>query len=55
MLGENVQWVQNVGAAYGKAILGSGGREEVQLDGNSASAASLLTGTCGRAPGARGR
>lgn len=31
MLGDNTQWVQNVRAAGGKAVLRSGGREEVQL------------------------
>lgn len=31
MLGENAQWVRNVRAAGGKAVLRSGGREEVQL------------------------
>ena len=31
MLGENVNWVQNVRAAGGRAALRSGGREEVQL------------------------
>lgn len=32
MLGENTQWVRNVRAAGGKAILQSGGREHVRLD-----------------------
>src|SRR5215469_1023355 len=32
MLGENVNWVQNVRAAGGKAVLRSGGREDVQLE-----------------------
>lgn len=32
MLGENVQWVLNVRAAGGKAVLRSGGREDVQLE-----------------------
>ncbi len=31
MLGENVQWVRNVRAAGGKAVIRSGGREEVRL------------------------
>ncbi|MBI4516222.1 MAG: nitroreductase family deazaflavin-dependent oxidoreductase [Deltaproteobacteria bacterium] len=31
MLGENVQWVHNVRAAGGVAVLRSGGREEIQL------------------------
>ena len=33
MLGENVQWFQNVRAASGRAVLRSGRREEVQLEG----------------------
>ncbi len=32
MLGENVQWVRNVRAAGGKAVLRSGGLEEVRLE-----------------------
>jgi len=32
MLGEDVNWVQNVRAAGGRAVLRSGGREEVQLE-----------------------
>ena len=32
MLGENVQWVLNVRAAGGRAVLRSGGSEEVRLD-----------------------
>jgi hypothetical protein len=32
MLGDNVSWVQNVRAAGGKAVLRSGGREEIQLE-----------------------
>src|SRR5438132_11465033 len=32
MLGNNVQWVQNVRAAGGRAVLRSGGREEVDLE-----------------------
>jgi hypothetical protein len=32
MLGDNVNWVQNVRAAGGRAVLRSGGREEVQLE-----------------------
>jgi len=31
MLGDNTQWVRNVHAAGGKAVLRSGGNEEVQL------------------------
>jgi deazaflavin-dependent oxidoreductase (nitroreductase family) len=36
MLGENAQWVRNVRAAGGRAVLRSGGREEVQLEEVSA-------------------
>jgi deazaflavin-dependent oxidoreductase (nitroreductase family) len=32
MLGENVQWVLNVRASGGKAVLCSGGREDIQLE-----------------------
>ncbi len=32
MLGEHVQWVHNVRAAGGRAVLRSGGREEVHLE-----------------------
>jgi len=32
MLGEDAQWVRNVRASGGKAVLRSGGREEVQLE-----------------------
>jgi len=32
MLGDNVQWVLNVRAAGGSAVLRSGGREEIQLE-----------------------
>jgi hypothetical protein len=32
MLGDNTQWVRNVRAAGGKAVLRSGGYEDVQLD-----------------------
>ncbi len=32
MLGENVQWVRNVRAAGGRAVLRSGGREDVRLE-----------------------
>jgi hypothetical protein len=44
MLGDNVSWVQNVCAAGGRAILRSGGREQVQLEEVPAEQ---------RAPGAR--
>jgi hypothetical protein len=32
MLGDNVQWVRNVRASGGKAVLRSGGREDVRLE-----------------------
>jgi hypothetical protein len=44
MLGENVHWVHNVRAAGRRAVLQSGGREEVHLE---------EVPTKGRAPGAR--
>ena len=54
MLGDNVQWVQNVRAAGGKAILRSGGREEVQLEEVPADQrAPILRAYLHRAPGAR--
>jgi hypothetical protein len=36
MLGDNAQWVRNVRAAGGKAVLRSGGHEDVQLEEISA-------------------
>jgi len=54
MLGDNVQWVQNVRAAGGRAILRSGGREEVQLeDVPTDERAPILRAYLQRAPGAR--
>jgi len=54
MLGENVQWVQNVRAAGGRAVLRSGGREEVQLEEVPADErAPILKAYLQRAPGAR--
>jgi deazaflavin-dependent oxidoreductase (nitroreductase family) len=54
MLGDNVQWVQNVRAAGGRAVLRSGGREEVQLDEVPADQrAPILRAYLRRAPGAR--
>lgn len=54
MLGENVQWVQNVRAAGGKAVLRSGGREQVQLEEVPAERrAPILKAYLQRAPGAR--
>jgi deazaflavin-dependent oxidoreductase (nitroreductase family) len=54
MLGENVNWVQNVRAAGGKALLHSGGREKVHLEEVAASQrAPILKAYLQRAPGAR--
>ena len=54
MLGEDVQWVQNVRAAGGRAVLRSGGREEVQLEELPADErAPVLRAYLQRAPGAR--
>jgi len=54
MLGENVQWVHNVRAAGGRAVLRSGGREEVQLEEVPADQrAPILRAYLQRAPGAR--
>jgi hypothetical protein len=54
MLGENVRWLQNVRAAGGRAVLRSGGREEVQLEEVPRDArAPILRAYLQRAPGAR--
>jgi deazaflavin-dependent oxidoreductase (nitroreductase family) len=54
MLGEQANWVQNVRAAGGKAVLRSGGREEVQLEEVPAGQrAPILKAYLQRAPGAR--
>jgi deazaflavin-dependent oxidoreductase (nitroreductase family) len=54
MLGENVQWVHNVRAAGGRAVLRSGGREKVQLEELPAEQrAPILKAYLRRAPGAR--
>jgi hypothetical protein len=54
MLGENVQWVHNIRAAGGRAVLRSGGREEIQLDEVPADQrAPVLKVYLQRAPGAR--
>jgi deazaflavin-dependent oxidoreductase (nitroreductase family) len=54
MLGDNVQWVQNVRAAGGKAVLSQGGRQEVQLvEIPVEQRASILKAYLQRAPGAR--
>jgi deazaflavin-dependent oxidoreductase (nitroreductase family) len=54
MLGENVNWVQNVRAAGGRAALRSGGREEVHLEEVPAEQrAPVLRAYLQHAPGAR--
>jgi len=54
MLGENVQWVQNVRAAAGKAALRRGAREDVQLEELPADQrAPILQAYLQRAPRAR--
>lgn len=54
MLGEHVHWVHNVRAAEGRAVLKSGGREEVYLEEVAASQrAPILRAYLQRAPGAR--
>jgi deazaflavin-dependent oxidoreductase (nitroreductase family) len=54
MLGDDVQWVLNVRAAGGKAVLRSGGREEIQLEEVPAGErAPILKAYLKRAPGAR--
>jgi deazaflavin-dependent oxidoreductase (nitroreductase family) len=54
MLGDNTQWVQNVRAAGGHAVLRSGGREAVQLDELPADQrAPILKAYLQRADGAR--
>ena len=54
MLGDDVHWVQNVRATGGRAVLRSGGREEVQLEEVPADQrAPILRAYLQRAPGAR--
>jgi hypothetical protein len=54
MLGDNTQWVRNVRAAGGKAVLRAGGYEEVQLEEIPAGErAPLLKAYLQAAPGAR--
>ena len=54
MLGDDVQWVQNVRAAGGRAVVRSGGREEIQLEEVPADQrAPILRAYLQRAPGAR--
>ena len=54
MLGENTQWVRNIRASGGKAVLKSGGREDVQLEEIPADQrAPILKAYLQAAPGAR--
>lgn len=54
MLGENVQWVKNVRAAGGRAVIHSRGREEVHLEEVPVDQrAPILKAYLHRAPGAR--
>jgi len=54
MLGENINWVQNVRAASGRAVLHSGRREEVHLEEvPTEQRAPILKAYLQRAPGAR--
>jgi deazaflavin-dependent oxidoreductase (nitroreductase family) len=54
MLGENVQWIHNVRSAGGRAVLRSGGREEVHLEEVLTNQrAVILKAYLQRAPGAR--
>ena len=54
MLGDSTQWVRNVRAAGGRAVLRSGGREDVQLVEISADRrAPILKAYLQAAPGAR--
>lgn len=54
MLGDNVQWVLNVRAAGGRAVLRSGRREQIQLEEIPVvERAPILKAYLQRAPGAR--
>ena len=54
MLGDNTQWVRNVRASGGKAVLRNGGREDVQLEEIPADQrAPILKAYLQAAPGAR--
>jgi hypothetical protein len=54
MLGDNVQWVENVRASAGRAVLRSGGREAIHLEEVPVSErAPILKAYLKRAPGAR--
>jgi hypothetical protein len=54
MLGDNTQWVRNVRASGGRAVLRSGGREDVQLEEiPTDQRAPILKAYLQAAPGAR--
>jgi hypothetical protein len=54
MLGDNVQWVRNVRAAGGRAVLRRGGRQEIHLEEVPVDQrAPILRAYLQRAPGAR--
>ncbi len=54
MLGDNVQWVRNVRASDGRAVLRSGAREEIQLEEVPVDQrAPILRAYLQQAPGAR--
>ena len=54
MLGDNVQWVHNIRASGGRAVLRSGAREEIHLEEVPAEQrAPILRAYLQRAPGAR--
>lgn len=54
MLGENVNWVRNVRAAHGDAVIRSGSRKEVHLEEIPVDqCAAILKAYLRRAPGAR--
>lgn len=54
MLGDNAQWVKNVRATFGRAVIRSGGREEIQLEEVPVDKrAPILKAYLQRAPGAR--
>ncbi len=53
MLGDNTQWVRNVRAAGGKAVLRSGGYENILLEEIADERAPLLKAYLHAAPGAR--
>lgn len=54
MLGEDAQWIRNVRAAGGRAVIQSGGREQIQLEEVlPGGRAPILKAYLGRAPGAR--